>query len=159
MHTHGKPCSLQPATGRIKPGRKTGTDRDALRMIRRYGALTAFILAEPRFGSSTFTPTSLDPCRNLFQRGNTKLTVTCSSGTASVSASAVTTSWDPDEYMQSYDSDDYDDASYLQLQSKRVVCQHQAPQQLFETAADRRSRKSKEMRQVLGSLHLWCCLL
>jgi len=50
--------------------------------------------------------------------------------------------------MQSYDSDDYDDATYIQLQSKRVLPQQQAPRMLFETSADRRKLKTSRVRKV-----------
>jgi hypothetical protein len=50
--------------------------------------------------------------------------------------------------MHSYDSDDYDDATYIQLQSKRVLPQQQAPRMLFETSADRRKLKTSRTRKV-----------
>ena len=57
-------------------------------------------------------------------------------------------SWDPDEYMQSYDSDDYDDATYFQLHSLRVTAQRQSPRMLFDTAADRQEKQVKQRRKV-----------
>lgn len=76
------------------------------------------------------------------------MTTASSDEESSSSISSAPELWDPDEYMQSYDSDDYDDATYFQLQSKRVLPQHQAPKKLFETSADRRSRRSKQIRKV-----------
>ena len=58
------------------------------------------------------------------------------------------TGWDPDDYMNSYDSDDYDDATYFQLQSRRECIQHTVPQQLFTTSADRRTAAAQGQRKV-----------
>lgn len=49
--------------------------------------------------------------------------------------------------MHSYDSDDYDDATYIQLQSKRVLPRQQAPSMLFETSADRKKSKTSRIRK------------
>lgn len=56
--------------------------------------------------------------------------------------------WDPDDYMNSYDSDDYDDSTYFELQSKRGSTKHQVSQRLFNTAADRRLLEAQGQRKV-----------
>lgn len=66
----------------------------------------------------------------------------------SIPNGVASASWDPDEYMQSYDSDDYDDATYFQLHSLRVTSQRLSPRMLFETAADRQEKKVKQRRKV-----------
>lgn len=51
--------------------------------------------------------------------------------------------------MQSYDSDDYDDATYCQLQSRTAAAPQQSPKMLFETAADRREKRDRQRRKVV----------
>lgn len=50
--------------------------------------------------------------------------------------------------MHSYDSDDYDDATYFQLQPKRVLPQQQVMRMLFETSADRKKLRTSRIRKV-----------
>ncbi|KAA6424385.1 MAG: hypothetical protein FRX49_05597 [Trebouxia sp. A1-2] len=63
------------------------------------------------------------------------------------SSSSAAAAWDPDDYMHSYDSDDYDDATYFQLQPKRVLPQQQVMRMLFETSADRKKLRTSRIRK------------
>lgn len=83
-------------------------------------------------------------------------------GSDAVTSSATSTShtqsqWDPDDYMNSYDSDDYDDSTYFELQSKRGSTKQQAQKRLFNTAADRRLLEAQGQRTVRQILFdCWC---
>ncbi|KAL3154363.1 hypothetical protein ABBQ32_013842 [Trebouxia sp. C0010 RCD-2024] len=73
-----------------------------------------------------------------------------SSGRVCASATrdgAIPGIWDPDDYMQSYDSDDYDNATYFQLRRCRAAALQKSPKLLFETGADRREKTEKQKRK------------
>ena len=59
--------------------------------------------------------------------------------------------------MNSYDSDDYDESTYYDLQSKRDGVKHQALRRLFDTAADRRIQEAQGQRKVTYSSGTTCC--
>lgn len=63
--------------------------------------------------------------------------------------------------MNSYDSDDYDESTYYDLQSKRDRAKHQASRRLFDTAADRRIQEAQGQRKVTIQLgeYLLCMSL
>lgn len=58
--------------------------------------------------------------------------------------------------MHSYDSDDYDGATYVQLHARRVTAHPQMPKMLFQTAADRRELRNKQKRKVLLTVTVAC---
>ena len=59
--------------------------------------------------------------------------------------------------MNSYDSDDYDESTYYDLQSKRDSAKQRAPRRLFDTAADRRIQEAQGQRKVTHSWEDTCC--
>jgi len=134
-------CALQLAASRSKAGINASTEQCICKGGRRYVGQQELIMLKP----TAFTFEAMMSL-SVLQSTNTRTTQLNSRETTS--SSTTPGIWDPDEYMQSYDSDDYDEATYLQLQSKRGIPQYEEPRVLFETAADRRNRKSKESRKV-----------
>ena len=127
------------------------TDRNeagtkASNVLRVFGRNRRFVMIQ--LDGTLLTLTAISDVCTVSQRADKKMTASSSSRESSSSSPAADGIWDPDDYMHSYDSDDYDDATYIQLQSKRVLPRQQAPSMLFETSADRKKSKTSRIRKV-----------
>ena len=132
---------LQPSVIRAQAGTPASIENDASDQSRRCARQNSYVR---RTNNSMLAMLKCCPAR--LQGLGVRCCKTASSSTTSGIATAA--AWDPDDYMHSYDSDDYDDSTYFQLHTRRKASRQQAQTLLFKTSADRDRQKSQEKRKV-----------